>query len=131
MTSSDPALARILLIENDPDAALFAVHVLGTRGGFAVTHAPDAVTALRLAGAEQWDLVLTDLELPGVTGLELVRALRELVPAVPILVLTAQLITDSAAAELHGVASAVLEKPVRADRLVGTAAGLVTYPAGG
>lgn len=131
MTSSDLALARILLIENDPDAALFAVHVLRTRGGSEVTHAPDAVTALRLAGAGEWDLVLTDLDLPGVAGLELVLALRELLPAVPILVLTAQLITDSMAAELREVASAVLEKPVRADRLVETAAGLVTYPAGG
>jgi two-component system, NtrC family, response regulator HydG len=131
VTSSDLALARILLIENDPDAALYAAHVLGTRGGFEVTHAADAPTALRLAGERPWDLVLTDLELPGTTGLELIHALRRLQPAVPILVLTAQLITDSTAAALRGVASAVLEKPVRAGLLVETAAGLVTYPAGG
>lgn len=125
MTSSDLALARILLIENDPDAALFAAHVLSTRGGAEVAHAADVATALRLAGAVPWDLVLTDLELPGTTGLELIHALRRLVPAVPILVLTAQLITESTAAALQGLASAVLEKPVRADHLVETVAGLV------
>jgi CheY-like chemotaxis protein len=125
VTSSDLALARILLIENDPDAALFAAHVLGTRGRFEVTHAADAATALQLARAAAWDLVLTDLELPGTAGLELIHALRRLAPAVPILVLTAQLITDSTAAALQGMASAVLEKPVRADRLVETVAGLV------
>jgi CheY-like chemotaxis protein len=116
--------ARVLLIENDPDAALFAIHVLGTRGQFAVTHAADVVTALRLAEADSWDLVLTDLDLPGMEGLELIRALRRLAPEVPVAVLTAHEISGPAAAELRRLASAVREKPIRPGDLLATAAEL-------
>lgn len=123
--------ARVLLIENDPDAALYAMHVLGTRGQYEVTHAADAVTALRLAEAGSWGLVLTDLDLPGLGGLELIQALRRLAPGVPVAVLTAHEITGPAAADLRHLASAVLEKPVRPGHLLATAAELVTYPAGG
>jgi CheY-like chemotaxis protein len=76
-------------VEDDPEAALFAVHVLANRGRFEVTHTADPAVALRLAASERWDLVLADLELPGMTGLELIDALRRVAPAVPVAVVTA------------------------------------------
>lgn len=118
--------ARILLVENDPDAALFAIHVLGTRGGFDVTHAADTADALRLAATQAWDLVLTDLELPGMTGLELLRALRRLAPGLPVAVLTAQHPAEAQAAEVRGLADAFLYKPVPVDDLIATVTALVT-----
>jgi CheY-like chemotaxis protein len=83
------ARGRILLIEDDPQAALFAIHVLANRGRFEVTHTADPAVALLLAASERWDLVLTDLELPGMSGLELIDALRRVAPAVPVAVVTA------------------------------------------
>ena len=65
--------ARILVVEDDPEAALFLVHVLANRCRFEVIHTADPVTALRLAADEHWDLVVTDLDMPGMTGLELLR----------------------------------------------------------
>src|SRR6266536_1661476 len=72
--------ARILVVEDDPEAALFLVHVLANRCRFEVIHTADPVTALRLAAGEHWDLVVTDLDMPGMTGLELLGALRQLAP---------------------------------------------------
>ena len=83
MSATHPVVARgrILVVEDDPEAALFAVHVLAHQGQFDVTHTADPAVALRLAADEHWDLVLTDMEMPGMTGLELLCALREVAPA--------------------------------------------------
>jgi CheY-like chemotaxis protein len=115
------ARGRILLIEDDPEAALFAIHVLANRGRFEVTHTADPAVALRLAASERWDLVLTDLELPGMSGLELIDALRRVAPAVPVAVVTAH--ADGAA--LVSRADGCLTKPVRIDQLIATASELI------
>src|SRR5580658_11048507 len=80
---------RILVVEDDPEAALYMVHVLGKRGRFDVTHTADPAAALRMAAAEQWDLVVTDVDMPGMTGLELVDALRLVDPWLPVAVVAA------------------------------------------
>ena len=116
---------RILLIEDDPVAAHFALHVLGKRGGFDVRHTPDPAVALRLAAAETWDLVLTDMELPGMTGRELRAALRKLAPALPVAVITAHDPSDAGPRALRDEADALLQKPVRPDQLVATVTSLV------
>jgi CheY-like chemotaxis protein/LmbE family N-acetylglucosaminyl deacetylase len=115
---------RILLIEDDPVAAHFAMQVLGKRGGFDVRHTPDPAVALQLAGSEAWDLVLTDAELPGMTGLELLAALRQLAPALPVAVITAHEAADPAVQPLRAAADEFLQKPVRPQQLRATAAAL-------
>jgi DNA-binding response OmpR family regulator len=117
--------ARILLIEDDPDAALFAGHVLEDRGGYQVTRAADVAAALRLAADGPWDLVLTEAGLPGLSGPELVTAVLRLAPATPVAVLTAHVPHDDTAAALRAVAAVLLEKPVRAGFLVATVTGLI------
>lgn len=116
------ARSRILLIEDDPDAALFAVHVLATRARFEVVHAADPLIAFELVADQHWDLVLTDAELPGISAIELVRALRELAPGVPVVMLTAHSLW---AADLRPHVDEFLEKPVRPDVLVAAIAGLI------
>jgi DNA-binding response OmpR family regulator len=122
--SKSEGRGRILLVEDDPDAALFAVHVLANRGRFEVTHTADPAVALRLAAAEHWDLVLTDLDLPGMTGLELLGALRRVAPALPVAVVTAHAPGATTAALLR-LADEYLEKPLRADQLIATATALI------
>ena len=117
---------RILLVEDDPEAALFAVTVLAKRGNFEVTHTADPAVALELAAAQCWDLVVTDVETPGMSGLELLDALRRIAPALPVAVLTAQLSPDA----LIGRADEFLTKPVRIDQLLATAAALIGRAAG-
>src|ERR1700729_800963 len=83
------ARKRVLIVEDDPEAALFARLVLSERGQFEVAHTADPSVALVLAARGPWDLVLTDMALPVMSGLELVAALRELAPRVPVLMVTA------------------------------------------
>jgi CheY-like chemotaxis protein len=115
---------RILIVEDDPEAALFAVHVLANRGQFEVTHTADPAEALRLAADEHWDLLLTDLDLPGMTGFELLAALRQVAPALPVAVTSAHAM-DATLSTLLGHADEYLEKPLRVDKLIATATSLI------
>jgi two-component system response regulator FlrC len=119
MATPDPACrGRILLVEDDCDAAYFAVHVLTTMGQFDVTHTADPRVALQRVRSESWDLVLTDVDLPGMTGSELLGALRQYMPALPVVVMTACAAADESLDGLRGQADALLHKPVLPTRLV-------------
>jgi DNA-binding response OmpR family regulator len=110
---------RILVVEDDEDTALFLRHVLETRGQFEVTHTFDPAAALALVVDEPWDLVVTDLELPGMNGLELIAALRRLVPSLPVL------IVGPHATGVPAVDYPVLLKPLRVEELLSTATALI------
>jgi CheY-like chemotaxis protein len=123
VTPSPSPSGRILLVEDDPDAAMFFRHVLTARGGYEVTHTADPVVALSLATREPWDLLLTDLHLPGMTGLELLSAVRAARPALPVMMVSAH---DPALLHLPcGFPDALLHKPVPAGHLLSTAATLL------
>ena len=119
-----PARARILVVEDDEDAALFLMHVLEKRGPFQVTHTPDPAAALAMtaAAAEPWDLVITDLELPSMSGRELTGALRRLDPLLPVVLVTA----CEAATRGPASADAILIKPLRVDQLLATVNALIS-----
>ncbi len=124
MATDDPA-ARVLLVEDDPEAADYVLHVLRVRGGFDVTHAPAAADALRQAQTGPWDLILTDVEMPGMTGLELLGQVRKVAPLLPVAVLTAHASVNYAVRALRHDADEFLEKPISPDRLVGVVTSLV------
>lgn len=127
MNTPDPARprGRILLVEDNAEAAYYIVRVLTTMGHFEVVHLLDPAVALRRAIAEPWDLVLTDVDLPGMSGLDLLRALRQEVPALPVAVVTADVIVGAVAHALRKGADAYLEKPIPPARLVAVAASLI------
>jgi CheY-like chemotaxis protein len=120
---------RILLVEDDPDTATFFSHVLGGRGGYDVSHTADPAVALDLATRESWDLLVSDLNLPGMTGLDLLTAVRKARPALPVVIVTAR---DPSLIRLPcGSPDALLHKPVPSQYLLTTAAGLMTGAARG
>ena len=82
------SVARILVVEDDPSVAEVVSRYL-EREGFVVDRASDGYQASGLAAASVPDLVVLDLSLPGVDGLEVLRRLRALAP-VPVIILTAR-----------------------------------------
>ncbi|MEZ4502807.1 MAG: response regulator transcription factor [Dehalococcoidia bacterium] len=85
-------MSRILLVEDDP-AIREAVAYNLEREGYEVLAAADGVTGLRLAREETPDLLVLDLMLPRLSGLDICRVVRSERP-VPILVLTARATED-------------------------------------
>ena len=81
-------MTTVLVVDDDRTVA-DVVSVYLAHGGYSVATAPDGSTALEMAAANPPDLVVLDLMLPGVAGLEVCRRLRENGP-VPIIMLTAR-----------------------------------------
>ncbi len=80
---------RVLVVEDEPDIGqLLIMHL--TDMGVDARLCSDGELALRLLLSEYWDLVLLDLRLPGIDGVEVCRRLRAEGIAVPILMLTAK-----------------------------------------
>jgi nitrogen regulation protein NR(I) len=86
---------RILLIEDDPGITLTLQRLLSSEG-HEVTVEKRGDSGLQRATSEPFDLVLTDLKLPGVYGLDLIKQLRAAKPRLPIVVMTAHGTTETA-----------------------------------
>jgi CheY-like chemotaxis protein len=66
---------RILVVDDEQDC-LFILENMLTRAGYAVEKALGGRAALRKLGQERYDLVLTDLAMPGVSGIEVIAAVK-------------------------------------------------------
>ena len=80
-------MARILVIDDDPNIRLLVGKFL-TMDGHEVDLAENGVVGLKLAGLNQYDLVITDVIMPDKDGLEVVMELKQLCPLVRIIVMT-------------------------------------------
>lgn len=109
---------RALVIEDDPDAADFVRIALERFAGMEVVVAGDAAEALRaLLENPDLDVVVSDIELPGLSGLDMLPQARELAPGVPVIVLTAHGSLANAVEALRKDVDDFLVKPVPAARL--------------
>ena len=118
------APARILLVDDDEALGRYLARAL-TRGGFEVTHELDSGGALQRIETESWDLVITDIELPGMTGLELLDRVRQRLPDLPVAVLTGHPTVDYAVSALRNSAAEFLQKPIVGADLVAKATELI------
>lgn len=108
--------ARILLVEDDP--SIREVTALGLRAaGFEVSAAADGAEALERWRAEQPDLVLLDVMLPRMDGLEVCRAIRR-EATTPIVMLTARADTIDVVVGLESGADDYVRKPFEMPELV-------------
>ncbi len=80
---------RLLLVEDHPDLAALVIKFLKD-GGFAVDHAADGETALLMIATAPYDLILLDLSLGKVDGLDVLRSVRAQGTTTPVLILTAR-----------------------------------------
>ncbi|MFQ5700852.1 MAG: sigma-54-dependent transcriptional regulator [Acidobacteriota bacterium] len=90
-------MQRILVVEDEPGLRK-VLHTLIRRNGYAVDLAETGTEGCERLGHEIYDLVITDLRLPGASGIEVLRASKKLYPETPVIIITAYS-TDEAAEE--------------------------------
>lgn len=109
---------RVLVVDDDPDVALLVKTVLERRAGCIVDVAEDGSGAIERVAAVRPDVVVTDIEMPGLGGLELLAELRRTVPTVPVVVMTAHVSVEYAVSALRAQADEFLTKPLDNGKLV-------------
>jgi DNA-binding NtrC family response regulator len=107
---------RILIVDDEPDMTETCRSVL-TAAGYQCLTTNDALEALRLLGAERPDLLLTDLRMPEIDGMEMLRRAHEIDPQMPVMLLTAHATLESAVAAVKAGAFDYLAKPFSIDQL--------------
>ncbi|HEX8552496.1 MAG TPA: response regulator transcription factor [Abditibacteriaceae bacterium] len=101
---------KVLVVEDDDGVARFLLRAM-SESGYAVQPCADGLEALQLAGDGGFDLILLDVMLPGLDGLEVARRLRANKVATPILMLTARDTLEDKIAGLDAGADDYLVKP--------------------
>jgi two-component system cell cycle sensor histidine kinase/response regulator CckA len=106
------------LVEDDPALRSFAERSLA-RGGFRVLAAAGGDEALRIVnGGAKVDVLLTDVVMPGMGGVEVYHAVRDLVPDVPVLFMSGYVGDNQARHEMLSDPRHFLAKPFAAEDLV-------------
>ena len=106
----------LLFVDDDDTGRKVAVFNL-RRAGFEVDEARDGVSALETFDVRRHELVVTDLRMPRMDGLELLGKLRERAPQVPVVVITAYGNVDVAVEAMQAGAWSFIEKPFSRQRL--------------
>jgi len=112
-------LHRILVVEDEPDIRLLSTEVL-IHSGYAVDAAADGAVAWQALCAESYDLMITDNNMPRLTGVELLKKLRSARMALPVILATGTLPKEEFIRYPWLQPDATLLKPYTVEELLGT-----------
>jgi len=122
------ATARILIVDDDADSREI-MRVVLTHDGHIVGPAADGAEGLeKFATGENWDVVLLDQMMPGMSGLETLQQLRARDPAARAIMATAYATIDIAVDALRGGAADFLRKPFSVEVLRGAVQATLARP---
>ncbi len=110
-------MARILIAEDDKAMRVFLDSAL-SRSGHEVNAVPSGETAARCAEMEEFDLLLTDVDMPGLDGVELARKFLEKSPEQAVLFVTGFAAQALEATDVLATGARVLSKPFALTDLV-------------
>ncbi|MBC8162620.1 MAG: response regulator [Roseiflexaceae bacterium] len=113
---SSSAEPTVLIVEDDPATRRLYKFLL-SNGGYAVTEADDGVVALEKLAQHPYELVITDMNMPRMDGMELIRVIRRDYPNTYVIMVTAFGTPDTEKQALRIGANDYLAKPFEFDEL--------------
>lgn len=105
------ALKKVLVVDDDPVIGKSFERVL-SRKGYAVVNAESGEVALNKLSAEDYDLVVTDIKMPGMTGLEVAERVRAKRPWTPVMIITGYGTDDNEARAKAAGVTEFVRKPL-------------------
>ncbi|MFW5501410.1 MULTISPECIES: sigma-54-dependent transcriptional regulator [unclassified Maridesulfovibrio] len=108
--------ASILIVEDEAIARDNLTHVM-TEAGHMVVAVSSGTEALQKIGKQEFELVLTDLMLPGMNGIELLEHIKEIQPSTQVIVITGHATVDTAVIAMQKGAHSYIAKPLNLDEL--------------
>jgi DNA-binding NtrC family response regulator len=107
---------RVVIVDDEPDMVENCARILG-RVGYQCFTTTEPARALALLEEERADLLITDLKMPGMDGMELLKHVREIDPTLPVIVITAFATIESAVAAVKEGATDYLPKNFSVEHL--------------
>lgn len=107
---------RIMVIEDDAEMRSLLKDFF-KEDGYAVSLAGNGAEAFKKLHKETYDLIITDIRLPGWTGLDILPGIRKLQPKIPLIVITAFGSEEIYSRAVEKGATAYLEKPICFNKL--------------
>ena len=120
-------MATALVVEDSPTMRQLIVFALRRIRGLEVLEADDGVDALRKMAASKLDIILTDINMPIMDGLKLVKRVRsdEALKAIPIIIITTEGAEEDRERGLALGANAYICKPIQSSHLIKTISDLL------
>src|SRR5919199_462439 len=110
-------MANLLIVDDEPGMRQLLTHVFGRGAGHAVRAAENGAKALELLRQEPADLIISDVKMPDMNGIELLRRVREFSPDVSVVLMTAFATVETAREAFKLGADDFIQKPFDVDEL--------------
>lgn len=111
---------KILIVDDEPDMLKLLSMILRERTSYAVTTTNNPLEALDLAKKEGFDIVISDLKMPGLDGIELIDAIKKVDEDIPIIIMTAYGTVESATEAIQKGGFDFITKPFRKEQILFT-----------
>jgi CheY-like chemotaxis protein/anti-sigma regulatory factor (Ser/Thr protein kinase) len=120
---------RVLVVDDDPDIHTLLVSIL-KEAGYRVECVSSGSEALSRLESQCYDLVLSDVRMPGIDGLELVHRIHQQCPSTPVVVMTAQNTPENLIRSIREKAFSYFSKPFSSSAVLAMVARALESPAG-
>lgn len=111
---------KILIVDDEPDMLLLISMILREKTGYDFVTTNNPVEALDMASKGGFDLVIADLKMPGLDGMELLDAVRRIDEDIPVIIITAYGTVESAIETMNKGGFDFITKPFRKEQLLFT-----------
>lgn len=113
-------MAKILIIDDEPDMLKLLSMILREKTTYEVTTTNNPVEAVELAKQGGFDLVISDLKMPGLDGMEIIDAVKKVDEDIPVIIITAFASVESASEAIQKGGFDFITKPFRKEQILFT-----------
>ena len=109
---------RIMIVDDEPDMLMLLKMIIQDNTQYEVKTTNNPAECLELLKQSDFDLVITDLKMPGIDGMELFKELRGLIPDMPVIIITAYGLEEAADKAIMAGISDFITKPFKKERIL-------------
>lgn len=113
-------MAKILIIDDEPDMLKLLSMILREKTAYEVATTNNPVEAVELVKQGGFDLVISDLKMPGLDGMEIIDAVKKVDEDIPVIIITAFASVESASEAIQKGGFDFITKPFRKEQILFT-----------
>jgi DNA-binding NtrC family response regulator len=111
---------KLLIVDDEPDMLRLLSMIIKERTDYHVTITNNPVEALELFRNDKFDLIISDMKMPGLDGIDFLNAIRQTDPDIPVIIITAYATAEAANKALEKNAFDFITKPFRKEQILFT-----------